>query len=160
MIRHLHREQFLPGEPGRIWDFFATPRNLAAITPRHMRFEIVGDLPATMYPGQMIEYRIGVLPGITTRWLTEITHIREGEFFVDEQRLGPYKLWHHEHHFVPTPDGRGVIMTDRITYDPGWGFIGGLLDALWIRHQLATIFDFRARAVAEVFEPVIARTHV
>jgi ligand-binding SRPBCC domain-containing protein len=160
MIRHLHREQFLPGEPGRIWDFFATPRNLAAITPRHMRFEIVGDLPATMYPGQMIEYRIGVLPGITTRWLTEITHIREGEFFVDEQRLGPYKLWHHEHHFAPTPDGRGVMMTDRITYDPGWGFIGGLLDALWIRRQLATIFDFRARAVADVFAAAAERAHV
>jgi ligand-binding SRPBCC domain-containing protein len=151
VIRRLQRSQLIPGEPERIWDFFATPRNLDALTPPSMRFETLGDLPPRMYAGQLIEYRIGILPGITTRWLTEITHVREGEYFVDEQRVGPYKLWHHEHHFAPTPDKGGVQMVDRITYDPGWGMIGGIVDALWIRHQLKTIFDYRAAKIAELF---------
>jgi ligand-binding SRPBCC domain-containing protein len=151
VIRHLHREQFIPGDPARIWDFFATPCNLNALTPPTLRFEIVGELPSRMYAGQIIEYRIGVLPGITTRWLTEITHLREGELFVDEQRLGPYRLWHHEHHFTPAPDRRGVQMIDRITYAVGWGPPGAALHALWIRPQLETIFDYRARKVAELF---------
>ncbi len=149
MIRHLHRQQFIPGAPARVWEFFATPRNLDAITPPSLRFEILGELAPCMYPGQMIAYRIGILPGITVRWLTEITHVRVGEFFVDEQRIGPYRLWHHEHHFTPAPGG--VTMTDRITYDPGWGLIGGLADALWIRRQLATIFDYRAKKITELF---------
>jgi ligand-binding SRPBCC domain-containing protein len=151
VIRHFHREQFVPGDPVRIWDFFATPQNLNALTPSSMRFEIVGDLPPRMYPGQMIAYRVGILPGISTRWLTEITHVREGEFFVDEQRLGPYKLWHHEHHFVSALDGRGIQMLDRITYDVGWGPLGTLLDALWIRRQLTSIFDYRTAKIAELF---------
>ncbi len=151
MIRHLFREQFVPGNPTAIWDFFATPRNLDALTPPSLRLTIVGDLPSRMYAGQMIAYRVGILPGITLRWLTEITQVREGEFFVDEQRLGPYRLWHHEHQFVRAPDGRGVTMTDRVTYDVGWSLVGNLAHALWIRRQLETIFDFRAKKVAELF---------
>ena len=104
-----------------------------------------------MYPGQMIEYRIGIVPGFNTRWLTEITHVRDGEYFVDEQRVGPYKMWHHEHHFTLSSCERGVQMTDHITYDPGWGVIGSVVNALWIRRQLTAIFDFRARIVAELF---------
>ena len=151
MIRHLHRDQFIPGDPAVIWDFFATPRNLDALTPPSMRFETIGEIASRMYAGQMIEYRIGLLPGVATRWLTEITHVREGEFFVDEQRAGPYKLWHHEHRFVPSRERNGVQMSDHITYDPGWGWLGGLVDALWIQQQLRTIFDYRARKIAELF---------
>ena len=151
MIQHLQREQLVKRTPAEIWEFFATPRNLDTLTPPTVSFEVVGEPPERMHPGQMIEYRIGVLPGVRVRWLTEITHVREGEFFVDEQRIGPYKLWHHEHRFTPTPDGRGVRMTDRVTYDVGWGPVGDLLHALWIRRQLATIFDYRARRVAELF---------
>jgi ligand-binding SRPBCC domain-containing protein len=151
VIRHLHRAQCIPGEPALIWEFFATPRNLDALTPPSIRFETLGQVEPRMYAGQMIEYRIGILPGFSTRWLTEITQVREGEYFVDEQRAGPYKLWHHEHHFTPTSDGRGVQMLDHITYDPGWGWIGGLVDALWIKRQLQTIFDYRAKKVAELF---------
>jgi len=151
MIRTLHREQFVPGDPARIWDFFATPRNLNELTPPGMSFDIIGDVAPRMYAGQMIEYRVGILPGVKLRWLTEITHVREGEYFVDEQRIGPYLLWHHEHRFTPTPDDRGVLMTDKITYDPGWGVLGGIVDALWIKRQLAGIFDFRAKQVAAKF---------
>lgn len=151
MIRTLQREQFVPGDPARIWEFFASPRNLSRITPPHLRFEIRSALPDRMYAGQMIAYRIGLLPGISTSWLTEITHVREGAYFVDEQRAGPYRLWHHEHHFHPAPDGRGVTMRDIVTYDVGWGPLGDLLHALWIGRELAAIFDHRARRVAELF---------
>lgn len=153
MIRHLVREQSIPGDPARIWEFFATPRNLDRLTPPSMPFEIVGEVAPRMYAGQLIEYRIGILPGVKSRWLTEITHVRSGEYFIDEQRVGPYRLWHHEHHFQPLPDGRGLHMIDRITYDPGWGVIGGVVDALWIRRQLADIFDFRAEKITALFGP-------
>ena len=149
MIFHLHREQFIPGDAARVWAFFATPRNLDALTPPTLRFEILGEVAPRMYPGQMIAYRIGILPGVRLRWLTEITHVREGEFFVDEQRLGPYRLWHHEHRFAPAPGGG--TMSDRITYDPGWGPLGSLAHALWIRRQLAAIFDYRQKKIAELF---------
>jgi len=89
------------------------------------------------------------VPGIWTRWLTEITHVREGEFFVDEQRAGPYRLWHHQHHFAPAPGG--VRMTDHVTYDPGWGALGSLAHAVWIRRKLDAIFDFRAGRTAALF---------
>ena len=151
MIQRLHREQVLAGDPAAIWAFFATPRNLDALTPPNVSFKIVGEVPARMYAGQVIEYRIGILPGVTTRWLTEITQVREGSLFLDEQRIGPYRLWHHEHEFAPTADGRGVRMTDRVTYDVGWGPLGDLLHAGWIRRQLVAIFDYRARKVAELF---------
>ena len=151
MIRQLHREQTVAGDLTRVWEFFASPQNLNAITPGDLTFRIVGPTPARMYAGQVIEYRIGMLPGVTTRWLTEITHVRELEYFVDEQRVGPYRLWHHEHHFAATPDGRGVVMTDRVTYEVGFGPIGEVLHAAWIGRQLKTIFDYRAARIAELF---------
>lgn len=151
MIRTLHRQQFVPGDPEDIWNFFATPQNLNALTPERLRFRIIGDVAARMYAGQLIEYRIGVLPGVWTRWLTEITHVREGEFFVDEQRLGPYQLWHHEHHFDSVADRRGLLMTDYVTYDVGYAFLGGLVEALWIRRQLREIFDFRMGKIRDLF---------
>lgn len=151
MIYSLHREQHVPGDPATIWRFFATPQNLDTLTPPSLKFDIIGTAAPRMYAGQIIAYRVGLLPGITTRWLTEITHVREAEYFVDEQRIGPYRLWHHEHHFVRAADGNGVTMTDHITYDPGWGALGGLVHALWIRPKLSEIFDFRARKIAELF---------
>jgi ligand-binding SRPBCC domain-containing protein len=156
MIQRLIREQIVYGDPAHIWDFFAAPQNLNVITPDSLSFEIIGDVAPRMFPGQMIEYRVGVLPGLRTRWLTEITHVRDGEYFVDEQRLGSYRLWHHEHHFAPLPAGdasspQGVTTLDRVTYEVGWGPLGDALHALWIRRQLATIFDFRARKIAQLF---------
>lgn len=149
MIRHLHREQFVAGDPARIWEFFATPRNLDRLTSPHLRFRIVGDVPRRMEAGQIIEYRVGILPALWTRWVTEITHVRDGTYFVDEQRLGPFRLWHHEHHFFPAEGG--LRMVDHVTYDAGWGPLGGLADALWVRGKLDRIFDFRAGQIAALF---------
>ena len=152
MIFRLHRQQFVPGHPGKIWDFFATPRNLDQLTSPQLRFRLVGEVADRMYAGQIIEYQVGIVPGLWTRWLTEITHVREGEFFVDEQRVGPYRLWHHQHLFSPAPGG--LQMTDLVTYDPGWGWLGGAAQALWLRRKLAAIFAFRARRISDLFPPV------
>lgn len=149
MLFRLQRRQFIPGPPAAIWDFFSTPRNLDRLTSPELRFRIVGDVAPRMYAGQLIEYRVGILPGIHAQWLTEITHVREGEYFVDEQRCGPYRLWHHQHRFTPVPGG--VEMTDLVTYDPGWGWLGGLVHAVWIGGKLRQIFDLRARKVREAF---------
>jgi len=137
------------GDPARIWEFFATPRNLDVLTPPRVKFEILGDVPPRMHAGQTIEYRIRLLPGVWTRWLTEITDVREGESFVDEQRRGPYALWHHEHRFAPAPGG--VVMTDHVTYAVGFGPFGWVAERLWVRGQLARIFDFRRAKIAELF---------
>jgi ligand-binding SRPBCC domain-containing protein len=149
MVHHLHREQLVRGDPRRVWEFFATPRNLDALTPPNVRFQIIGGLPPKMFAGQFIEYRIGILPGISTRWLTEITDVREGELFVDEQRAGPYRLWRHEHRFAPAPGG--VHMIDHVAYEVGWGLAGWLAERIWIRRQLAMIFDYRRDKISALF---------
>lgn len=145
----LLRTQLIPADPASVWDFFSTPRNLDYLTPPGLRFRILSDLPARMYQGQLIEYRISPLPGVWLRWLTEIRHVREGAYFVDEQRAGPYRFWYHEHHFEPVSGG--VRMTDRVTYEVGWGPLGWLADRLWVRRQLEHIFDHRRERVATHF---------
>ena len=104
---------------------------------------------ARIYAGQMIEYRIRLAPGFHARWLTEISHVSAGDYFVDEQRQGPYRLWHHEHHFIPT-DG-GVEMKDKVTYALGFGPLGEAVHAIWVRGQLETIFKYRQKRVREIF---------
>lgn len=149
MIRILERTQFLRADPAVVWTYFSTPRNLDALTPPEMHFEITGGDPAPMYQGQLIAYRIRVAPGVRLGWLTEIRHVREGRYFVDEQRRGPYALWYHEHRFEPK-DG-GVLMTDRVTYALPFGWLGDLVHALWVGRQLHRIFEFRRATVARVF---------
>jgi len=149
MCAQLIREQFIPASRERVWEFFATPRNLDALTPADLRFEIVSEVPARMHAGLLIAYRISPMAGVWMRWLTEIRHVCEGEYFVDEQRIGPYRLWYHEHQFEVV-DG-GVKMTDRVTYEVGWGLIGWLAEHWWIRRKLERIFDFRARKTEEIF---------
>lgn len=145
----LYHQQFIPADSAAVWSFFATPRNLDELTPPDLRFRIQGEVPERMYAGQLIEYRISPLPGVWLRWLTEIRHVREGEYFVDEQRIGPYRLWYHEHHFEPAPGG--VMMTDRVTYEVGWGPAGGLADKLWVRRKLGHIFAYRRQRVVARF---------
>lgn len=148
MIRTFERTQFLPADPATVWSYFSTPQNLNALTPPEMHFEILSQ-PEPMYQGQLIAYRIRVAPGVHLKWLTEIRHVREGRYFVDEQRRGPYALWYHEHRFEPKDDG--VLMTDRVTYALPFGPLGDLVHALWVGRQLREIFDYRREAVAKVF---------
>jgi len=145
----LQSEQFIPASIDEVWDFFSSPRNLDALTPADLKFHIVTEDLGKMHAGQLIEYRISVFPGIWMKWLTEIRHVRDGEYFVDEQRFGPYQFWYHEHRFVPVAGG--IRMTDHVTYRVGYGPFGWLAHKLFIRRMLKKIFAYRAEAVARFF---------
>jgi len=149
-IHTLETRQVIKASLQQAWDFFSSPRNLSRITPPEMGFTILSDLPERMFAGMMIEYKVTPLFGIPITWLTEISQVREGEFFVDEQRVGPYAIWHHEHHFKDLGDGR-VEMHDRVTYVPPCGLLGELVHPFIIKPQLDKIFAFREQAVTELF---------
>lgn len=106
-----------------------------------MGFIITSGTPAKMYPGQIISYKVAPFPGFKTNWVTEITHVSEGRFFVDEQRFGPYRMWHHEHHFEVHENG--VLMTDRVSYKLPFGIFGRIVHALFVEEQLKQIFSYR-----------------
>ena len=149
MIHYLIREQIVPAPRQKVWDYFCDPQNLDVITPPDMNFEILQGADSKMYPGQLIEYRVEFVRGIRSRWLTEIAHVRAGEYFVDEQRVGPYRFWYHEHGFQETP--AGTRMTDRVTYVVPFGVLGDLVNTFWIGKRLNHIFDFRRRKIVELF---------
>ena len=133
----------------RCWDFFSNPENLKVITPDYMGFEIIGALEKKMYPGQIIQYYVKPVLGIPLRWVTEITQVREHEFFIDEQRIGPYRLWHHQHFFRQVNDG--VEMRDIVHYALPLGILGTMVNALYVRKQLDQIFDYRNKKITELF---------
>lgn len=141
--------QKIPASKEAIWDFISSPKNLKEITPEYMGFEIKGDLPEKMYPGMMIQYKLSPLLGIKMTWVTEITHVQMGEYFVDEQRVGPYKMWHHQHHIKEIPGG--VLMEDMIDYQAPLGFLGDIANILIIKKQLAEIFEYRRIALENRF---------
>lgn len=146
----LIKTQKLPTSQSEIWDFISSPQNLKEITPKKMGFVITSKTPIEkMYPGMIISYKITPLLGIKLNWMTEITQVRELEYFVDEQRVGPYAMWHHQHKIVPIKGG--VLMTDIVTYQPPFGFLGAIANSLFIKGQLEAIFDFRKIALEEKF---------
>lgn len=148
-IYALEAEQFLPISLEHAWEFFSSPRNLQKITPKHMGFQITSEDETKMYPGQIISYRVGILPMIKSNWVTEITHVRDKSFFVDEQRFGPYSMWHHEHHFEAVEGG--VMMRDKVSYKVPFGPLGRLVHRLLIRSQLKNIFKYRFKILEETF---------
>lgn len=133
------------------WDFFSSPLNLAKITPPQMKFVVTSDYNADtkMYPGMIITYKVSPVFGIKMNWMTEITHVQEHEYFVDEQRFGPYALWHHQHHFKEIPGG--VEMTDILNYAVGYGIIGRLGNSVLVAKEIEKIFAYRVKAVDELF---------
>lgn len=145
----LEVQQRLPISLEKAWDFFSTPANLAKITPDHMGFKITSGNAGKMYPGQIITYVIGLLPGIKSNWVTEITQVNEQAFFIDEQRFGPYKMWHHEHRFKAVENE--VIMIDKVSYKLPFGFIGSLAHVLFIKKKLNDIFSFRYQTLDKFF---------
>ena len=141
--------QQLPIGLSEAWEFFSSPENLVHITPGHMGFKITSDTPEDMFAGQIITYKVAPLPGIRTSWVTEITHVEDKNFFVDEQRFGPYSMWHHEHHFEENDEG--VLMTDRVSYKIPFGFFGHIAQQLFVERQLRSIFEYRWKALDEMF---------
>lgn len=146
----LHKTQKIPATLDAVWDFISSPTNLKEITPVHMGFEVTSNGAATrMYPGMIITYRVRPLLGIPLTWMTEITHVRDREYFVDEQRIGPYKLWHHQHKIEAITGG--VLMDDIVTYQPPFGPIGAIVNTLVIEKQLRQIFEYRTNALEKRF---------
>lgn len=142
--------QMIPVSLDEAWAFFSNPGNLQTITPEGMGFKIISkDQGQKMYAGQLIEYKVKPLWGIPVYWMTEITHVKDREFFIDEQRFGPYRLWHHQHHFREVPGG--VEMTDIVHYKVPLGFLGRLANRLFVRKKLETIFRYRYQKVVELF---------
>jgi len=147
LLYTLHRRETIPVTPAAAWEFFSNPRNLPLITPPALGFEILTKEPAPrIYPGMMIAYRVRPLPGLPWRWLTEITQVRAPGYFVDEQRAGPYALWHHEHWLRPA-GASGTEVEDLVTYRLPLGWLGGAVHRLLVRRKLESIFDFRSAAV-------------
>lgn len=134
------------------WTFLSDPKNLKRITPDYMGFDIISGAERKMFPGQIIQYRLTPILGIPFRWVTEITHVQEGEFFVDEQRFGPYTFWHHKHFINKTENG--VVMEDIVDYKLPLGPLGWLAHVLFVRAKVKQIFDYREKALNEIFNSI------
>lgn len=141
--------QKLPISPQEAWDFLSDPKNLKTITPDYMGFDILSGADRPMYEGQIIQYIVTPVAGIKTKWVTEITHVKKGEYFVDEQRFGPYSLWHHKHFIKPIKGG--VEMEDIIDYKLPFGILGQLVHPLLVKSKLKEIFDYRKKKLIELF---------
>ncbi len=149
-IYNLKRTQILPITLDEAWDFFSSPANLGKITPKEMGFKIEyisGGLKT--YAGQIICYKVTIPGGIGIYWVTEITHVHAPNYFVDEQRFGPYAMWHHQHHFREVSDG--VEMTDEVNYVVPLGLLGRLANWLFVERQVSAIFDHRHKVLATYF---------
>ena len=150
-VYRLQTIQIIPSSLEKVWDFFTSPLNLVKITPPWMDFRVTSPPVDKVYAGQVIEYMVKGLPGIPMYWMTEITHVDEGKYFVDEQRYGPYDLWHHEHHFKEI--NGTVEMRDIIHYKIPYWFLGDLANKLYVGKQVKEIFDYRTNKINEIFNP-------
>lgn len=148
-LHSLKFRQLLAVPVADAWRFFSDPRNLARITPSWMGFEVTSELPERVYAGLLISYRIRPVLGLPVNWVTEITHLREPFYFVDEQRFGPYRFWHHEHTFRER-DG-GVEMEDTVHYGLRFGLAAEPVNSLFVRPRLRQIFDYRREVIARLF---------
>ena len=149
-MQELYFTQQLPISLDEAWLFFSNPANLKEITPSHMGFVVTSKYHGEkMYPGQIIRYIVKPVLGIPLKWCTEITHVVDRKYFIDEQRFGPYAFWHHQHHFIEV-DG-GVLMRDILNYKVPLGFLGNIVDAVFINNEVRGIFEYRKKILTERF---------
>ncbi|BAO76914.1 SRPBCC family protein [Winogradskyella sp. PG-2] len=148
-IYTLHKKQNLPISVETAWEFLSSPANLKTITPDYMGFNILSGSDRPMFPGQIIQYIVTPVLGIKTKWVTEITHVKDYEYFVDEQRFGPYSLWHHKH-FIKEIEG-GVEMEDIIDYKVPMGILGQMVHPFLVKPKLEEIFNYRTKKLEELF---------
>lgn len=151
-IYTLTSEQILPISLEKAWEFFTVPVNLDKITPKEMDFKITNNPPPKTYKGQIITYKIGVLPLIKSNWITEITHLEDHQFFVDEQRFGPYAMWHHEHHFEKISETE-TKMKDIVNFKMPFGILGDLLAGYFVKNKVKFIFESRHTILEKTFKP-------
>jgi ligand-binding SRPBCC domain-containing protein len=150
MLHSIQTSQLIKSDLNTVWDFMSSPKNLATITPDYMGFQILNDLHGdTMYAGQIIEYNVSPILGVKLHWVTEITHVKDKAYFVDEQRFGPYTFWHHKHFLKET--SQGIEMNDLVHYKLPFGILGKLANELFVKKQLKDVFDYRYKKVNELF---------
>lgn len=143
------RNQKIPIDKNEAWKFLSDPNNLKKITPDYMGFDILEKENTKMYSGQIIKYIVTPIFGIKMNWVTEITHVKDFEYFVDEQRFGPYKFWHHKHLIKEIKDGVEII--DILDYALPFGFAGRLFHPIIIKPKLNEIFNYRRNKLIEIF---------
>lgn len=148
-LHTLKQEQVLPITLEEAWDFFSSPSNLDAITPDELGFKIISEELGAMHEGQIITYKVKVAPLIWLTWVTEIKAVEEQKAFVDEQRFGPYRFWHHRHSFERVEGG--VKMTDLVHYGLPFGPFGAIAHMLFVRRKLEYIFGFRREILEKRF---------
>ncbi len=148
-IYTLKAKQNLPISIEEAWVFLSDPKNLKVITPDYMKFDILSGADRKMYPGQIIQYIVTPIAGVKNKWVTEITHVKEKQYFVDEQRFGPYALWHHKHFLKEIPGG--VEMEDIIDYKVPFGIIGQMAHPILVKPKLTEIFKYREKKLIELF---------
>lgn len=148
-IYNIHKKQKLPISVKEAWDFISDPKNLKKITPEYMGFDIISNNKKEMYSGQIIQYAVTPVFGIKTKWVSEITHLEENKYFVDEQLYGPYAMWHHKH-FINEIKG-GVELEDIIDYKVPLGILGQIVNPILVKPKLEEIFNFRQKKLLEIF---------
>ena len=147
-VHCLEREQTLPVSLSEAWEFFSDSNNLDAMTPPDLGFETSSGNHELMFQGQIIVHRIQLAPLVSTNWVTEITHVKDREYFIDEQRSGPYRFWHHLHRFEECE--QGTKMLDRVHYALPFYPFGDIALPL-VRSKLNHIFDFRKTTLEDRF---------
>ena len=148
-IYTLQSKQNLPISLDEAWEFLSNPKNLKTITPTYMGFKTLSGADRAMYAGQIIQYIVTPVMGIPMKWVTEITNVQDKKYFVDEQRFGPYSLWHHKHFLKEIPGG--VEMEDIVDYKVPMGILGQLFHPILVAPKLKEIFDFRRKKLIELF---------
>jgi len=148
-IYTLKATQKLPITMDQAWDFLSDPNNLKTITPEYMGFKIISGADRPMYPGQIIQYIVTPVAGIKNKWVTEITHVQNKTYFVDEQRFGPYAMWHHKHFIKEIPGG--VAMEDIVDYKIPFGLLGRAVHPMLIKPKLKQIFSYREQKLNQLF---------
>lgn len=148
-IYQLERKINLKMDIKEAWEFFSNPNNLPLITPPSLNLKITSELPDKMYTGMIITYTVAPVMNIPMTWVTEITHVDEPHFFIDEQRFGPYKFWHHQHKFTQIEGG--VEATDLVNYALPIDPLSRMANELMVKSQLNEIFDFRSEYLSDRF---------
>lgn len=149
MIHRLSKTQIVKTDLNTAWEFFSSPKNLSVITPPDLGLKIASEIPEKMYEGLLIKYGVTPFPLFESQWVTEITHLDEPNFFVDEQRSGPYSFWHHKHYFKEVEEG--VEIVDIVDYSLPLGPIGDIINTLFVAKRLEYIFEYRSREIEKIF---------
>lgn len=149
-VNRVHYKQTLNINLDKAWEFFSNPLNLSKITPPWLSFKVTSNVENKMYPGQIITYKVRPLFNIPVTWVTEITHVQEPYYFVDEQRFGPYKMWHHEHKFREVSN-ESIEMDDIVTYIIPLGFFGTIINEFIVEKKINEIFNYRRKILESMF---------